>query len=272
MTTPDVPLRIEFSIEVPGTPEQVWAALATGAGITSWFLPTDVEEREGGTFVTHMGETDSPGTVTGWDPPRRFAYEEPEWAALGGHPEAEVTPLASEFLVEARSGGTCVVRVVSSAFGTGADWEHEFIDEMQRYWVPFFEHHLRLYLARFAGQQATTRTLEVDATGSPDGVQDAIVRALDATEVGRPVEGLGLQGHVERTGDPYLLLSVTDPVPGYVSLFTTARDGGGATAQIVAWLFGDDAPAFAEQLEPTWRAWLEGVTAGDGAPAPAARR
>jgi hypothetical protein len=30
-TTPAVPLRLEFEIEVPGTPEQVWAALATAA-------------------------------------------------------------------------------------------------------------------------------------------------------------------------------------------------------------------------------------------------
>ena len=46
---------------------------------------------------------------------------------------APVTPLATEFLVEAQSGGTCVLRVVSSAFGTGADWEQEFFDEMERH-------------------------------------------------------------------------------------------------------------------------------------------
>ena len=46
MTTPkNVPLRLAFSVEVPGTPEQVWAAIATADGISSWFLPTDVEER-----------------------------------------------------------------------------------------------------------------------------------------------------------------------------------------------------------------------------------
>ena len=132
MTTPDVPLRMEMTFELPGTPEQVWDAIATGEGISSWFLRTDLDGREGGAVVTHMGEgASSPGEVTGWDPPRRLEYVEPDWAGLSGHDGADVTPLVSEFLVEARSGGTCVVRVVSSAFGTGADWEQEFFDGMR---------------------------------------------------------------------------------------------------------------------------------------------
>ena len=83
MTTPDVPLRLEFEIEVPGTPEQVWDALATAAGISAWFLPTESEERLGGRLVTHMGPEDAPADIIGWDPPRRFAYEE-DIAALAG--------------------------------------------------------------------------------------------------------------------------------------------------------------------------------------------
>ncbi|MGH8827585.1 MAG: hypothetical protein ACRDVZ_08320 [Jiangellaceae bacterium] len=59
MITPDVPLRMEFSVELPGSPEQVWNAIATADGISSWFLPTDLESRLGGAIVTHMGETSS---------------------------------------------------------------------------------------------------------------------------------------------------------------------------------------------------------------------
>ena len=93
MTTPDVPLRMELTFEVPGTPEQVWDAIATAGGITSWFLPTDLEERVGGAIVTHMGEgASSEGTVTAWDPPRRLAYEEPDWAALAGHDPTRRSP------------------------------------------------------------------------------------------------------------------------------------------------------------------------------------
>ena len=31
---------------MPGTPEEVWHAIATGPGITAWFVPTEVDERE----------------------------------------------------------------------------------------------------------------------------------------------------------------------------------------------------------------------------------
>ena len=30
---------IRLEVDVPGTPEEVWATVATGAGITSWFVP-----------------------------------------------------------------------------------------------------------------------------------------------------------------------------------------------------------------------------------------
>ena len=262
---PDVPLRAEFSVEVPGTPDQVWAALATAGGISSWFLPTDIEEREGGALLFHMGEDSSPGTVTGWDPPRRLAYAEPEWARLAGQPDTPVTPMVSEFLVEARSGGTCVVRVVSSAFGTGADWEREFFQDVVRYWKPFFDHQLRLYLGRYAGERATT--VEVAANlpaGDGAAVRSAMARSLGVDAVGQPVEALGLTGTVEEIGDPYLIVDVSEPVPGYVSFLGMDGGDGGASAQIGAWLFGAGAEAFAAKAEPEWQAWLQQLVVSEG--------
>ncbi len=46
---------VEHEIEVSGTPEQVWQAIATGQGITGWFVPTKVEERAGGAFELDFG-------------------------------------------------------------------------------------------------------------------------------------------------------------------------------------------------------------------------
>ena len=83
-TTPTVPYRLEFAVEVPGTPEQVWAAVATAKGLSAWFLPTEMEEREGGSLHFAMGpEMGSDGEVTEWDPPRRIVYQgtgPPSWA------------------------------------------------------------------------------------------------------------------------------------------------------------------------------------------------
>lgn len=259
MTTPDVPLRMERTFEVHGTPEQVWHAIATADGISSWFLPTDLEERVGGAIVTHMGEeASSEGTVTEWEPGQRFAYVEPDWAGLSGHADAEVTPMATEFLVQAQSGGTCVVRVVTSAFGTGAEWEREFFDEMERMWVPFFER-LRLYLAHFPGQKATPLEVNVDVTGDAGPVSAALRRAVGTETVGDPVGVCGITGAVEQVDDVQVLTRVTAPVPGVIAFASFATGPDTARAAVQGYFFSDAAPSYVEREEPAWRAWLESV-------------
>lgn len=253
---PDVPLRLEMTFELPGTPERLWDAIATARGINAWFTPTDLEEREGGAIVFHMGEESSPGTVTGWDPPLRFAIEEPEWAALAGHAGESATPLATEFLIEARSGGTCVLRVVSSAFGTGADWEQEFFEEMEKGWRPFFDR-LRLYLAHFPGQRATPLDVSHTVKGRAGPVFAAMRQSLGLAEVGQSVDARGLAGIVERIGAEDALLRVTDPVPGFLAVAAWDSSEDEASAVVQAQLFSDDAPAVVERERPGWQAWLE---------------
>jgi uncharacterized protein YndB with AHSA1/START domain len=262
MTTPDVPLRMELVVDVPGTPEQIWDAIATSGGISSWFLPTDLEEREGGAIVTHMGpEDESPGTVTAWDPPRRLRYEEPDWAGLAGQPDADVTPLVTEFLVEARSGGSCVVRVVSSAFGTGADWEREFFDEMEKGWLPFFDR-LRIYLTDFPGQQATVLGAQHTVSGAAGAVWSALCEGLGVSAAGQAFEIRDLKGSVERLGSEDLLVRLTEPVPGFLA-FLVYSVGDEATAMVQGQLFSADATAFVEREQPIWQNWLENLTVPD---------
>ena len=263
MTTPDVPLRMELRFELPGTPEQVWDAIATSGGISSWFLPTDVEERVGGAIVTHMGEEDSPGTVTGWEPPRRFAYEEPAWAGLAGQHAAPVTPLATELLVEAASGGTCVVRVVTSAFGTGAEWEREFFTEMERGWTPFFEH-LRVYLAHFPGQRAAVLEEAVDVPGTAAEVWATMRRELGVERAGQAVELHGLRGEVDRLGEIELLVRLTGAHPGFFALYSYDTGDGTAMTGVRAYLFSEDASTAVERERAAWRSWLEGLAASVG--------
>ncbi|MEY2474883.1 MAG: hypothetical protein QOG87_198 [Actinomycetota bacterium] len=267
MTTPDVPLRLERTFEVQGTPAQVWEAIATADGISSWFIRTEVEEREGGAIVVHMGDDmSSEGTVTGWDPPQRFAYIEPDWAALSGHEGAEVSPMATEFLVEATSGGTCVVRIVTSAFGTGAEWEQEFWDEMERMWVPFFDR-LRLYLTHFPGQTATSLDVNVDLPTDEATLQVALRRAVGADAPGQSIDVRGLTGLVEQVDDVQMLVRLTGPLPGVVAFVAFAKGPDVACAAIQGYFFSDDAPAYVERITPEWKAWLEslGVSDPDGA-------
>jgi uncharacterized protein YndB with AHSA1/START domain len=257
-TTPNVPYRLEFSVEVPGTAEQVWQAVATAKGMSAWFLPTEMEERVGGALHFTMGpEMGSDGQVTGWDPPRRIVYEE-DWAALMGQDPDALSALTSEFLVEAQSGGTCIVHVTSSGFGTGADWEAEFWEDMGTMWKPFFDN-LRLYLAHFPGQEATT--LEVTATHPGDaGDLWSTVRAeLGLGDEGTTVEARGTTGTVERVGRQQALVRLTAPVPGMLNVFAYGFGDGNATAGVRAYLFSADAADYVEREEPAWQAWLQGL-------------
>lgn len=259
-TTPDVPYRLEFSVEVPGTAEQVWQAIATAKGMTAWFLPTEMEEREGGALRFIMGpEMGSSGHVTGWEPPRRIVYEE-DWAALMGKDPDSLSPLTSEFLVEARSGGTCVVHVTSSGFGTGADWEAEFWDDMGVNWMPFFDN-LRLYLTHFPGQEATR--LEATASLAADAAElwATLRDRLGLGEQGARVEVRGCTGSVEKVGERQALVRLTEPVPGMLSVFTFAEAEGRAMAGVRAYLFSPDAADFVRREEPAWRAWLQSLAA-----------
>jgi uncharacterized protein YndB with AHSA1/START domain len=142
MTTPDVPLRVEVEFEVPGTPELVWDAIATADGISAWMVPTDLDPQVGGAVSFDVGFW-SHGIVTDYTPPTRFAYAEP-WPIAGHMPTADadlssLTPIATEFLVESASGGSCVIRVVMGAYGSGADWENEFFDDMIEGVIPLLD-------------------------------------------------------------------------------------------------------------------------------------
>src|ERR1700704_4680702 len=95
---------VQVEVEVPGSPELVWQAIATGPGISSWFVPTESEERVGGAVTANFGPgMESTSTIPRGAPPRSFAAE-----GAGMSPDAP--PMATEWVVEAKSGGICVVR------------------------------------------------------------------------------------------------------------------------------------------------------------------
>lgn len=153
--------RMERTYEVAATPQEVWEAIATADGISAWMVPTRLEPQIGGAVSFDLGEFWSTGVVTDYTPNHRFAYEEPwplgdkvesipadmvEWFTTIGVPLSEVsrdlpaiTPIATEFLIESASGGSCVLRVVSSSYGNGADWENEFFADMVKGWAELLD-------------------------------------------------------------------------------------------------------------------------------------
>ncbi len=87
---------VRVETEVPGTPEEVWRAIATGPGIGSWFVPTTIETDEHGRPVRAVSDfgpgMESVATITEWNPPHHFAAGS---ADLG--PDAP--PIATEWIV-----------------------------------------------------------------------------------------------------------------------------------------------------------------------------
>ena len=80
----------------------------------------EFEERDGkpvATKLTFGPGIESRSVVTAWDPPRMFVAQGEGW---GGSP-----PIATEWSVEARGGGVCVVRVVNSLFASTDDWDDQ---------------------------------------------------------------------------------------------------------------------------------------------------
>ncbi len=143
---------IEVEFDVPGTPEEVWHAIATGPGISSWFVPAEIEERDGKPVSMKLKfgpDMEPTSTVTGWDPPRMFSSLNESWA---GAPR-----LATEWNIEARAGGVCRVRVVQSMFASTDEWDDQ-LAEASAAFSGFFRT-LQLYLTHFRGQRSALHSV-----------------------------------------------------------------------------------------------------------------
>lgn len=153
---------------VAGTVEQAWAAIATGPGIDSWFMGrTQVRPGPDGAVATDLAPSARPdgqadllpdgsdaadsggfvmeSPVTAWDPPHRFGHR-------NQGPDGQF--IAFEYLVEGRDQGGTVVRVVTSGFLPGDDWEAEF--EAMQAGGQMYLRTLAAYLDHFPGRFATS--------------------------------------------------------------------------------------------------------------------
>jgi uncharacterized protein YndB with AHSA1/START domain len=246
---------IELEIEVPGTPEEVWAAIATGPGISSWYVPHVVEERDGGSAMASFGdapEMQIPGRVAAWEPPHRVVFD-------GGEADAG---LAFEWLVEARDGGTCILRLVNSGFGDDGEWDDQY-DGMTEGWQLFL-FNLQLHCRHFLGRDAVSM-LPMGATSlSREDAWAKLctdLRIPASPAVGDRVEavggdGLGLAGTVVQSRPGAVALLLDQPAPGTAFMAVEGSDGG-CGVSIWSYLYGDDAPGIIERDKPRWQAYLD---------------
>lgn len=151
------PFEIRREIALPVPPEEVWRAIATPEGQAGWFM---------------TGAAD--GGSAEMDPPRRL--------------EQRFGTQAIEYLLEAASGGTTVLRFVHSGMRE-EEWGDEW-DTMQGAGWDLYLFTLGEYLRHFPGRPAVYA--EAEAPAGPD-VWRRVLAAL-----GDPVPGSAVESPVGR--------------------------------------------------------------------------
>lgn len=267
---------VEAGVGVPGSPEEVWRTIATAEGISSWFVPTTSDEREGGKIVSSFGPgMDSVARITAWNPPNSFVAETEEGPGK----------VATEWIVEARDGGTCVVRVVHRWFADSDDWDAEF--EGHAYgWASAFFRILRLYLAHFPGEACEAFDLAAFSKTTPPETWRIVKRALELDQRTQRVHSTPgapeLSGTVESTEitdpellrvrerspqiaaalegmngeDPQLLLRLERPAPGVAHIFIMPM-GDQTMVSVRFFFYGEQAAAAAADARHQWSDWLD---------------
>ena len=249
---------VQVEIEVPGTPEEVWQAIATGPGISSWFVPAEFEQRDGKPVAVKLNfgpGMESSSVVTAWDPPRRFAAESPGW--MPGSPV-----IADEWSVEARGGGICVVRIVHSLFADTDDWDSQ-LEGTESGWPAFFRI-LRIYLTHFRGQRSAIMKWMAPVAGTEAEAWEALTAALGlkGLSVGQrwtaPAGVPALSGVAEYVSQSPndALLRLDKPGPGVAAL-GTFNFGGQSMVALGFYLYGDQAAGNAAREQPLWDAWIQ---------------
>ncbi|MCW5775573.1 MAG: SRPBCC domain-containing protein [Phycisphaeraceae bacterium] len=249
---------IRLEVEVPGTPEQVWQAIATGPGISCWFVPAEFDVRDGKPValkLTFGPGMESTSAVTEWNPPHQWATRSDGW--IPGSP-----PIANEWSVESRAGGTCIVRIVQSLFASTDDWDNQ-LEGAEHGW-PGFLRTLRLYLTHFRGQRSATMKWMAPFAGTEAQAWETLTAAMGLQGVGVgerwtapagvPVAA-GVVDHFTR--DPYdALLRLDKPGPGIAALGVFSMAGRSMVA-VGFYLYGDQADANVARETPRWDAWFQ---------------
>ncbi len=145
---------IDITIDIAGTLEEVWHALATGEGIARWFAPhATVTPGEGGSVSVGWDPKEMwTQPITVWDPLRRM-----QTASDMPSSDGRVVRLAVDYYLSAQ-GDRVRVRLVHSGFDNSGSWD-DYIDGLDAGWT-YFMFNLKHAIERHRGvdrQQVSDR-------------------------------------------------------------------------------------------------------------------
>ncbi|MCK2238544.1 MULTISPECIES: SRPBCC domain-containing protein [unclassified Crossiella] len=234
--------ELRKEVELAATPQQVWDAISTGPGLEAWFMSQPAPEE---------------GACEVWQPGEHLSITTPAGPDGSFH--------AFEYLIEARDGGSTVLRFVHSGF-LSDDWGAEFEGMTARGWDMYL-HTLALYLAHFAGRPAVYVTAEgPEATAKPEAWA-VLLRGLGLDHnpaLGERVrltpEGLpAIDGEVdwfEGEDSPFLAVRTADALYRF-----HGRAPLGMTIAVGHHFY---VPAEQPATNEAWRVWLHGLYPDQG--------
>lgn len=254
----------EHEIAIDATPEQVWDAITTPEGLTSWYvLDAKVVPGEGGTqWVSWGGDMAIETTHLVWKPGERLVLGHPDHANQTGW-----GAILQEYTIRTEAGRT-VLRLVQSGMPDDGSWDSEY-ECTSIGWRGFFNA-LKHAVERQAGRQRTP----ILRFGAVPGDEDAVWARLAAAD-GLGVAGLGgaaaggtlgvAPGGVPQSAQvvdvvPHRLLQLCLPDAGDALLtidVTNGKDGAWINATLAAF---DGAPADAAATQ-AWETALDALLA-----------
>ena len=234
-----------YELELDQTPEQVWDAIATGPGLSSWFMGAAEVDPDAGAVEIRMGAFAMRSPIVAYEPGVHFAFR--------GTPSPDGRFFGMEFLLEAREGGTTVLRIVSSGFLPADDWEDEY--EAMRSGGRTYRDTLVEYLRHFAGRPGVALV-----AWAPPGDLDRHWAALTAD--------LGITAGTA-VGDAVVLHPTgLPPIDGVVDHLTPEVVGVRGAEALYRFFRGfqatgvghhDFSGADAEASTAAWQSWLDAV-------------
>ncbi len=196
---------------------------------------------------------DSEATVTAWNAPCSFAVESHDFVVEG-------PPVATEWSVQGRSDGRCVVRVEHSLYSDSDERDVHLLG-VEAGWPAFFRI-LQIYMADFGGQPCARLDLQCAASKeSPAWETLAAELGIAGAEVGErrcaPAGAPRLVGLVDRVPDETeIIMRLDEPTCGAAHLFAMPAEDQ-YIISVRLYLYGHGAAEVVDRDLPRWRGWMQ---------------
>ena len=217
---------VRVEVEVEGSPEDVWNAIATGPGVSSWFVPTKFD-------LDADGHPNKPGL-----PLRRRHGLPCEESQAGSLPPAsrrkatDFAPggpvVATEWNVKPVRKETCLVTVEHSLLSDTDEWD-TFLENTESGWPAFFTV-LRIRMAHFRNQpfailEVVGKAAEPNSAWTDLATSLGIANPSASEHRSSPPDSPSLAGTVESVpNESEVLLRLEEPAPGVAHLFALPID------------------------------------------------